>query len=345
MKINPFWKKLREYFSVYLPRQRNSSEKTIVTSRMAWNLFLRFILQVKNISPNDLMFETFTAELLSEFLDEMEHQKQWKTSTRNNRLSCIRSFFKFATHTCPDVYVVYEELCTVPLKKGTDNSRIVTHMSKDAVSSIIDSIDTITSKGLRDRLYLTMMYDTAARNGEMLKLKLSDINVENATAYLLGKGSKPRIVPLSKETLDMFAKYKTFFHKTEDGKAPLFYTKHQGEKTPMSDDNVARFLKKYADEARKKNEHVPQNVHPHMFRHSRAMHLYQGGMPLAMLSEFLGHEDPETTLIYAYADTEMKRQAVEKAAANLTFSCLENGSGDLPGWDDPDIISQLLRGY
>ena len=111
----------------------------------------------------------------------------------------------------------------------------------------------------------------------------------------------------------------------------------------MSDDNVARFLKKYAEEARKKNEHVPQNVHPHMFRHSRAMHLYQGGMPLALLSEFLGHEDPETTLIYAYADTEMKRQAVEKASANLTF--WENGSSDLPVWDDPDIISQLLRGY
>ena len=345
MKINLFWKKLREYFSVYLPRQRNSSEKTIITSRMAWNLFLRFLIKEKNISPNNLVFESFTAELLSEFLDEMEHQKQWKTSTRNNRLSCIRSFFKFATYTCPDVYMVYEDLCTVPLKKGPDNSRVVNHMSRDAVSSIINSIDTLTSKGLRDCFYLTMMYDTAARNGEMLKLKLSDINVENATAYLVGKGSKPRLVPLSKETLDMFEKYKTFFHKMEDKKAPLFYTKHQGEKTPMSDDNVARFLKKYADEARKKNQHVPQNVHPHMFRHSRAMHLYQGGMPLAMLSEFLGHEDPETTLIYAYADTEMKRQAVEKTSANLTVSFLENESDDLPVWDEPDIISQLLQGY
>lgn len=345
MKINLFWKKLREYFSIYLPRQRNSSEKTITTSRMAWNLFLRFLIKDKNISPNNLVFESFTAELLSEFLDEMEHQKQWKTSTRNNRLSCIRSFFKFATHTCPNVYMVYEDLCTVPLKKGTDNSRVVNHMSRDAVSSIINSIDIRTSKGLRDCFYLTMMYDTAARNGEMLKLKLSDINVENATAYLLGKGSKPRLVPLSKETLDMFEKYKTFFHKAEDKKAPLFYTKHRGEKTPMSDDNVARFLKKYADEARKKNGHVPQNVHPHMFRHSRAMHLYQGGMPLAMLSEFLGHEDPETTLIYAYADTEMKRQAVEKASANLTVSFPENGSGDSPVWDEPDIINQLLRGY
>lgn len=64
-----------------------------------------------------------------------------------------------------------------------------------------------------------------------------------------------------------------------------------------------------------------------------------------MLAEFLGHEDPETTLIYAYADTEMKRQAVEKASENLTFSYLKDGAANLPVWDDPDIINQLLRGY
>ena len=345
MKVNLFWKKLREYFSVYLPRQRNSSTKTITTSRMAWNLFLRFLLKDKKISPSDLTFETFTANLLSEFLDEMERQKQWKNSTRNNRLSCIRSFFRFATHTCPDVYMVYKELCTIPLKKGIDHSRVVNHMSKAAISSIIESIDVTKPKGLRDKLYLTMMYDTAARNGEILALKISDINVENATVCLLGKGAKPRLVPLSNETIVMFAEYKTYFHKIEDAKAPLFYTIHRGLKTPMSDDNVARFLKKYAYEARKKNEHVPENVHPHMLRHSRAMHLYQNGMPLAILSEFLGHEDPETTLIYAYADTEMKREAVEKASKNLMFLFPEKVDANLLTWDEPDIIKQLLRGY
>lgn len=72
------------------------------------------------------------------------------------------------------------------------------------------------------------------------------------------------------------------------------------------------------------------------------MHLYQNGMPLAMLSEFLGHEDPETTLIYAYADTEMKRQAVEKASKDLLTIDIMNNP---PIWESQDIIDQLLRGY
>ena len=52
-----------------------------------------------------------------------------------------------------------------------------------------------------------------------------------------------------------------------------------------------------------------------MFRHSRALNLYRKGVPLPLISEWLGHSNLETTLIYAYADTEMKRAAIEKATA------------------------------
>lgn len=61
-----------------------------------------------------------------------------------------------------------------------------------------------------------------------------------------------------------------------------------------------------------------------------------------MLSEFLGHEDPETTLIYAYADTEMKRQAVEKAFSGLP---IQDTGTELPDWEDADIIGRLIQGY
>jgi site-specific recombinase XerC len=76
-----------------------------------------------------------------------------------------------------------------------------------------------------------------------------------------------------------------------------------------------------------------------MLRHSRAMHLYQAGMPLALLTEWLGHADPETTLIYAHADTEMKRHALEKANIATTRSPLPT-----PLWHDrEDIIQRLCR--
>lgn len=141
----------------------------------------------------------------------------------------------------------------------------------------------------------------------------------------------------------MFKKYSRRFHADGRKSGPLFYTTHRQEKTFMSDDNVARFLKKYASEARKKNCEIPKRIHPHMIRRSRAMHLYRAGMPLALLAEFLGHEDPETTLIYAFADMEMKREAIEKAKGNTVALPNYEEKGFCEG--DKDIIARLCKGY
>ena len=78
-----------------------------------------------------------------------------------------------------------------------------------------------------------------------------------------------------------------------------------------------------------------------MFRRSRAMHLYRNGMPLALLAEFLGHENPETTLIYASADTEMKRQAIERTTIHLGGM---NKITEVPQWSSDDEMIRKLYG-
>ena len=172
-----------------------------------------------------------------------------------------------------------------------------------------------------------------------LGMKISDFNVQASTLYLMGKGSKPRLVPVSKETVKLFEGYRKKFHADSIGCDPMFYTIHKGKKTFMSDDNVARFMKKYAEDVRASSIVIPEHVHPHMFRRSRSMHLYRSGMPLALLAEFLGHEDPETTLIYSYADTEMKRVAIEKASEK---NVILEGNGERAIWEgDDDIIARL----
>ena len=72
-------------------------------------------------------------------------------------------------------------------------------------------------------------------------------------------------------------------------------------------------MQKYANSARAKCSEIPERVHQHLWRHTRAMHLYQHGMDLTLVSHWLGHANLETTLIYAYADTEHKRQAIARA--------------------------------
>ena len=108
----------------------------------------------------------------------------------------------------------------------------------------------------------------------------------------------------------------------------------------MSPGNVEKFIKKYGRAARAQNKEVPENLHPHQFRHSRSVHLYRNGMPLPLLSEWLGHAQLETTLqYYANADTKMKREAIEKATSKL------NPARTTPvvtiDWNDDETMKKL----
>lgn len=133
--------------------------------------------------------------------------------------------------------------------------------------------------------------------------------------------------------------YLKVFHPTylENADDYLFYTIIKGKKGAMSPDNVSVFIKKYAEQARISCPEVPKRVYAHLFRHSRAMHLYQSGIPLSYIKDFLGHESSTTTSIYASADTTMIRDALEKAA-----KLDSNSTAEIPVWEgDEDMILKL----
>jgi len=329
MKTNVFLKYLRDYFTVYLPKQRICSPHTITACRQSWNMLLGFISEKYSVNLENISFEMLNRENITNFLDEMRLSKSWTASTYNQRLGCIRSFFKYAASADPIIVIYSSALSGIPPMKGS-KTKIVNFMSQEAVKVFLRQPNYATRLGLRDSFFMSLMYDTAARDCEMLAMEFGDLDADRLTVYLNGKNSKMRQVPISPETAINFKYYAEAFHSEKDRSQFMFYTIRQNEKTSMSDDNVARFFKGYASTARKICEEVPERVTPHMLRHSRAMHLYRAGMPLALLSEWLGHENPETTLIYAYADTEMKRKAVEKANCNNIST--------------PDAISKIWKG-
>lgn len=220
---------------------------------------------------------------------------------------------------------------------------ICSYMSEDTLKAILSCPDTKSKKnGLRDCFYMSLMYDSAARNSEMLSIKMKDVIDNKITPYVFvnGKGRKKRTIPLMQKTMDIYRIYVKEFHSSYNPDDYLFYVIHHGEKMKMSDDNVAKFISKYAKQAREKCSKVPYKFHPHMFRRSRAMHLYRDGMPLPLLSEFLGHEDLETTLIYASSDNEMKRNAIEKATINLDI----DKEKTVPLWKGNDEMIRRFYG-
>lgn len=228
----------------------------------------------------------------------------------------------------------------IPWKKDTKPMG-VEFLSESEIKALFEQPDTTTKKGVRDLLLMIMLYDTGARIQELLNLKICDIQFGNApTVKVLGKGSKYRYIPVMPKTMEHIRKYLKLYHsgRSDYTREFLFYTEQKGIRAPISDDNVRKMLRQYADRARSHCPSMPDNLHPHHFRHSRAMYLYQHGMDLALVSQWLGHANLETTLIYAHADTEMKRKAIEKASTGICE--IDIGVND-PNVLDDDVLKRL----
>lgn len=306
---------IHDYLKVYLPKQRNVSSNTILSYRKALEELLDYVKECEQIPLGNISFEHLTADTILSFLEYLELERGCSISTRNARFAAIRAFMDYAADHDVALVANLNKLKKVPFKKS-DSTAMVDYMSMAAITTIIEQPDANTPKGLRDRLFIMLLYDTGARIQEILSLKLSDLQLGRLPKVtLFGKGRKSRVVPLMDKTAQHLKKYLSLFHENAaaDNDAPLFYSVIHGNRQCLSSRRVRYMLQKYGEQARQVCPEVPQNVYPHLFRHSRAMHLYQEGMDLTLVSQWLGHSQLETTQIYAHADTEHKRKAIEAA--------------------------------
>jgi site-specific recombinase XerD len=313
--MNDFFNIVRKYLLEYLPSQRRFSENTVKSYRQGLNLYVSYLRDVMQIPTNRIAFQDCTRDSMLGYLDWLGAERGCGATSVNQRLMVLRSFFKYAGETDCTYAAFGMDVAAIPTRKA--RGREVDFLSEQALKALLAQPDPRTQTGHHNQFFMILMYDTAARCGELLNLKLRDLRLDSThpVVYLHGKGDKTRVVPLLPETVEHCRKYIRTFHgnASHDKGELVFYTKSHDKKNQMSADTVALFMKKYGISACGKCDDMPDHIHPHMLRHTRAMHLYRQGMPIHLLSEYLGHANYETTKIYAYADTEMKRLAVEKA--------------------------------
>ncbi|MFH2074951.1 MAG: tyrosine-type recombinase/integrase [Pseudomonadota bacterium] len=305
-----FFSMTYEFLETYLPRQCGRSHHTIRSYRDALSLFRRYLLQNLGISIGKFTFGECTRECVLGFLDYLSSLES-KPSTRNQRLAALKSYMMFAADKNITLQSKELEVRRVPQCKMSKTEKAV--IPEDAMAAILRQPEN-TKMGLRDRTLMVLLFDTGTRLAEIIGLSVSDVAISGNNPYIRinGKGSKQRIVPITVKTVAHLARYISVFHGEDCPVTPLlFYTVIRGSIGKMSEGNVERFVNEYACKAKRSCPAVPNHVHPHMFRRTRATQLYQNGVSLPLVSRLLGHSSLETTKLYAKPSLQMLRDAIE----------------------------------
>lgn len=326
MKQSDFSVLLTRYLTHYLPVQRNLSGNTIRSYRDTFKLLLTFCRDEKGFNISKLTIKQLDKRCVEDFFLWLSKTRGVSASTYNQRLCAIHAFFDYVMTEEPEYMEHCRHILKIPSLATPD--RPAQYLTAENLKRILSAPDASTKQGRRHLTLLTVLYDTAARVSELADACVRDVRLDfPASITLHGKGGKIRTVPIMKQTAALLQKY--FAENRIDLRIhcdmPLFWNTH---KQKLTRSGITYIVQKYADMAKAETTEMPPKISPHIFRHTKAMHLVQANVNPIYIKDYLGHADISTTEVYARADNETKRAVLEKASEQFHLPKASNWEQD-----------------
>jgi integrase/recombinase XerD len=265
-QANDFARLLSGFLNNYLPCEKGVSPNTIKSYSYTFILFIRFMHMIRGIPVTKLSFTHLNKDLVVGFLDWLQKERECSESTRNQRLAAISSFIKYSEYMAPGHLFDCQQILSIPAKKT--ESKVLNYLSIDGMKLLLQQPDTQKTKGLRDLVLLSLMYESAARVQEIIDLTPSSLFIKSKPyrVILHGKGNKYRSIPLPDKQVELLSQYmiRGDLLNRENAQKPLF-PNYQGQK--MTRNGINNILLKYATMAHEKNSSlVPDHLSCHSIR-------------------------------------------------------------------------------
>lgn len=329
-------RELVRFFEDFLPGQRGLSPNTVRSYRDAMLLLLQFAAADAKRPIDRLQVADLTAERVAAFLNHLQSERSNGIATRNARLGAIHVFARFLAARMPEALGTLQRVIAVPYKRGAREVPIE-YLERAEIEAVLQSIDRSHALGRRDYALFALMFNTGARVQEALDVRRRDVRLEAPPQVRLhGKGNKVRLCPIWPVTAKLLRSYIDELPPSDGDPADaLLFTNARGG--PLTRFGVRYLLRRYVAAAAKV---VPsmrdKSIHPHSLRHSTAIALLKSGVDFATISQWLGHAGLNTTMRYARADIDLKRQSIAQvfpdALAPPRGGRFEPDGRDLVGW-------------
>jgi len=291
---SPIFRKRIKDFLNYLRLEKALAENTLVSYQHDINSFLNFVSGEFNISR----FDDISSKDVTVFFGRLT-DIGLSPSSRARYLSALKTFWNFLNDEGIVKSDILSNIETPKLSKEFPEALSIPEMI-----NLLSLPDIQTPAGIRDKAMLEILYGCGLRVSELINLTFKDIIVDAEIVRIFGKGSKERIAPIGQEAINWIRIYKAevrpLFYKPNKSLDYIILNQRGGKLSRMG---VWKIVRRYAEIAG-----LADKTHPHIFRHSFATHLLQGGADLRAVQEMLGHSDISTTQIYTHIDKDYVKQ-------------------------------------
>lgn len=326
---------LYAFFEEHLKAHKGLSVATIKSYRDAIRLFLLFVARDRRGRLTRIQIEDLTAVRVQQFLTTLETERHNHIRSRNQRLTALKTFFDYLAIQLPDRLAEVERVMAIPVKRAPPPTTVF--LERDEVQQVFANLPSSGLYALRDRALLLFLYNTGARVQEVADLRRCNLELDLRRVRLHGKGNKWRTCPLWNETVSLLSQILSDTPAASADK-PVFVSQRGQALTRFG---IYKLVRRHSESVIKRgNDGQPIRIHPHLFRHTAAVHLLEAGVEVNVIRAWLGHVSLETTNRYAEINIAMKEAALQACAPPTQFAA---EFPTIPIWRDDAALRKWLQ--
>jgi integrase/recombinase XerC len=281
-------------FFAYLENERGLSARTLAAYRRDLDQLLRFLQADEIDDPRQISQHHIRAFIAQ------RHRQGLGGKSLQRMLSAVRSLFRWMLREG-----LAEHNPATPVRAPKSPRHLPATLDADSIGQLLE-IPCDTPLAIRDKAIMELFYSSGLRLSELAGLRWEQLDLGSGMVRVTGKGNRTRMVPVGRMASQALLEWRKNRGAFASFEQPCVFVSQRG--TPISPRTIQSRIRYWA-----KRQGIPQNIYPHLLRHSFASHMLESSGDLRAVQELLGHADISTTQIYTHLDFQHLAKVYDKA--------------------------------